>query len=134
MNRIPSIKTVMTPFPYSIDILSELEHARIYMAEHEIHHLPVINQGEIIGILDQHSFDDESISMVDEVEFEKPHVFDLNERLDNILELMSKDHVDTVLITRQEKLVGIFTITDACRKFSEYLRDEFGPHDGNTAA
>ena len=134
MNRIPLIKTVMTPFPYSIDLHSKLEYAKSYMAEHDIHHLPVIDQVEIVGILDQHSFDDNNKTMVDEIAFSKPHVFDLNERLDNILEIMSREHVDTILITRNEKLVGIFTITDACRKFSEYLREEFGPTDGNTAA
>ncbi len=134
MNRIPLIKTVMTPFPYSIDINSDLEKAKKYMTEHDIHHLPVINKDEIVGILDRHSFDGQKISSVSEINFETPHVFDLNERLDNILELMSNDHIDTVLITRNDKLVGIFTISDACRKFSEYLREEFGPSDGNTAA
>jgi predicted transcriptional regulator len=104
------------------------------MIEHEIHHLPVVNQDEIVGILDQYSFTDQHISTLSEISFEKPHVFDLNERLDNVVDLMSKDHVNTVLITKHNKLVGIFTITDACRKFAEYLREEFGPSDGNTAA
>jgi CBS domain-containing protein len=124
----------MTPFPYSVDIHSEIEQARSYMDEHEIHHLPVVNDGEIVGILDKQKFEDKNISMVNEIVFDKPHVFDLNERLDNILELMSSKHIDTILVTRHDKLVGIFTITDACRKFSEYLREEFGPSDGNSAA
>lgn len=47
---------------------------------------------------------------------------------------MADKRLDTVLITKNSKLVGIFTESDAYRHFSMYLREEFGPHGGDNAA
>lgn len=134
MNRIPLIKTVMTPFPYSVDTNADLEHARAYAREHQIHHLPVTSAGKLVGMLAGGQLQDNGAGTVGELELLKPPVYDLNDRLDNILETMAADHIDTVLVTRNDKLVGIFTVTDACREFAQYLREEFGPSGGNDAA
>ena len=133
-NRIPLIKSVMTPFPYSMDVNTVLSVAREYMIEHEIHHLPVTDGDKIAGILHKNDLIGDLNQVIGKIGIKEPYVFDLNERLDNIIMLMADKHIHTVLITRQEKLVGIFTITDACRQYADYLREEFGPHDGNDAA
>ena len=124
----------MTPFPYSVENNTQVIIAREYMICHGIHHLPVTDGNKIVGILDQVAIDNTNRKSVSDVELAKPHVFDLNERLDNILKIMADMHINTVLVTRNDKLVGIFTVTDACRHFADYLREEFGPHDGNDAA
>ena len=133
-NRIPLIKSVMTPFPYSVDVKTTLKVARDYMNEHDIHHLPVIDKDKIAGILDEKDLEDDKSLAVGDVDFNRPHVVDLNDRLDKVLIIMADKHIDTVLITRNEKLVGIYTVTDACRQYADYLREEFGPHDGTDAA
>jgi len=134
MNRIPLIKSIMTPFPYSVELNTQVVGAREYMTGHKIHHLPVTDGNKIVGILDQVAIDKTNGKLVSDVELAKPHVFDLNERLDNVLKIMADMHINIVLVTRNEKLVGIFSVTDACRYFANYLREEFGPHDGNDAA
>ena len=40
----------------------------------------------------------------------------------------------TNVLTRRGKLAGIFTVTDACKHFAEYLRDRVRPAGGNDAA
>ena len=42
--------------------------------------------------------------------------------LDDVLDYMSNHRIGSALVTRHGKLVGIFTATDACREFAEYLR------------
>ena len=69
-----------------------------------------------------------------DIRFEQPLVYDLNTRLDEILRKMADGHVHTVLVTRHGKLAGIFTVTDACRHFAGFLRDEFGQPGGDEAA
>lgn len=133
-NRIPLIKTVMTPFPYSVDINADRVHAREYIREYEIHHLPVTSAGDIVGIITADQLEQLAVDTVGDLDLIKAPVFDLNERLDNILEIMATGHIDTVLVTRNEKLVGIFTVTDACREFANFLREEFGPTGGDDAA
>lgn len=133
-NRIPLIKSVMTPFPYSVDVSTALSVARDYMLEHGIHHLPVIDGDKIAGMLNENDFaGDESHSVAQRI-LQTPCIIDLNERLDKILLLMADKHINTVLVTRHDKLVGIYTFSDACRQYADYLREEFGPHDGNDAA
>jgi acetoin utilization protein AcuB len=133
-NKIPLIKSVMTPFPYSVESNTLLSDAREYMVKHGIHHLPVTDGDRIAGLLNQNDVMGNGRQTVGDAGIETPQVVDLNERLDNILMIMADRHIDTVLVTKNNKLVGIFTYTDACRQFAGYLRREFGPHNGNTAA
>ena len=40
----------------------------------------------------------------------------------------------SALVLKADKLVGIFTSTDACRRFAEFLRREAPSPDGESAA
>ena len=51
MKRIPAIKTVMTPFPYSIEPKAPVKEAQDIMVDHGIHHLPVTEEGELAGMI-----------------------------------------------------------------------------------
>src|SRR3989304_9026178 len=51
MRQVPSIKSVMTPFPYSIDIEAPINEARAFMQKQNIRHLPVIAGGKLAGIV-----------------------------------------------------------------------------------
>ena len=144
MRHIPAIKSVMTPFPYSVDIDASLFDARQFMAEHDIRHLPVTDDERLVGVISERDiraylgmdFDSskEVQTKVCNVKLEGPYIVDLNERLDIVLRKLSKEHIDAVLVTRHGKLAGVFTMTDACRHFARYLRDQFGPAGGNDAA
>ena len=48
---LPQLKTAMTPFPYSIDIEADLGAAQAVLSEHDFHHLPVTEAGELVGML-----------------------------------------------------------------------------------
>jgi len=134
MKKLPLIKSVMTPFPYSVDIDTLLGDAHAYMLKHDIHHLPVINENRLAGLLNEQDVIDRPDRRPKDIGLREPCVFDLNARLDMVLRQMADKRIDTVLVTRNNKLVGIFTITDACRVFADYLRDEFAPSGGDEAA
>ena len=144
MKHIPAIKAVMTPFPYSVDINTPLSEARKFMREHGIRHLPVTAEQEIAGVLSDRDiklylgpdfdYPSEKDAIVKEVYMDKPYVVDLNERLDKVLRTMAEHHIGSVLVTRHGKLAGVFTSTDACRSYAEYLRNHFNPPGGHEAA
>lgn len=144
MKRIPSIKTVMTPFPYSIKPDETARQALEVMANHGIHHLPVMEGDGLIGmvsnhdiglILDSHpkGLDEEKLSVRD-VMTEETFTVDLSERLDSVLHRMAEHHLRSVVVTRKGKLVGIFTQVDACSAFAEFLREQVRRSGGGTAA
>ena len=51
MDHIPAVASVMTPFPYSIDVVDSLRRARELMVEHGIRHLPVLHDKTLVGVL-----------------------------------------------------------------------------------
>jgi len=144
MKKIPSIKTMMTPFPYSIEPQASVDEAQKLMADHGIHHLPVTNNGELTGMI---SRDDINLILnkkssiastkklkVRDIMLEETYTVDLSERLDSVLHRMAEHHLRSVVVTRKGKLVGIFTQIDACAAFAEFLREQLRRSGGGTAA
>ena len=62
------------------------------------------------------------------------YIVDLDTRLDEVLAHMAEHHLGSAIITREGKLVGVFTTTDACRHFAEHLREQFRRSGGGDAA
>lgn len=144
MKRIPSIKTLMTPFPYSIGPKATVQKAKELMADHGIHHLPVTEDGAFIGMISRNDIElmiDKKADgsggkdlKVREVMLEETYTVDLSERLDSVLHRMAEHHLQSVVVTRKGKLVGIFTQLDACAAFAEFLREQLRRSGGDTAA
>ena len=144
MKRLPAIKSVMTPFPYSVDIDAPISEAQRFMRERRIRHLPVTEKQELVGVLSERDiklylgpeldYPKSKETKVRDVYMDRPYIVDLNERLDIVLQNMAERHIGSVLVTRNGKLAGVFTVTDACRKFAEFLRDPVRPPSGDEAA
>jgi CBS domain-containing protein len=143
LKKIPAVKEVMTPFPYSIEGRETLDRAREMMAEHKIHHLPVIDQGILLGVisnrdllrtLDQSEQNGEDPPRVADVPREDAYVVDLSAPLDRVLFRMAEERLGAALVVKDDRLAGIFTLSDACRYFAEYLRQQFPSSGGDEAA
>lgn len=138
MKHIPQIKSVMTPFPYSVDATRPLREAETLLEQHDIHHLPVVNGRQVCGVVTTHLIElaGEAISrlQVGDVCKAPPYVVDLKEPLDNVVLHMAQHHLELALVMRNGALVGVFTATDACRYLGELLREQFHPPNGGEAA
>ena len=134
----------MTPFPYSIEPKASAQAAQELMSEHGIHHLPVTEEGALIGmisrddinlLLDKELMKGKSKSLkVRDAMVEDNYTVDMSERLDSVLHRMAEHHLRSVVVTRKGKLVGIFTQIDACAAFAEFLREQLRRSGGGTAA
>lgn len=142
LKEIPRVKMVMTPFPYSVEQKDSLRKAEKMMADHKIHHLPVMEDGNPLGIinhrdlrraLSQDSPEGET-GTVGDVPREGAYVVDLSEPLDQILAAMAKERLGAALVVKDGRLAGIFTLSDACQCFAENLRQQFPPSGGDEAA
>ena len=131
MKTTPKIKTAMTPFPHSVDIKAPITDAQAFMEEHKIHHLPVTEEGTLIGVVTARdiallmgpAFDypDPSKLTVTDAMVTESYVVDLETPLTSVAEAMADRHLGSALVTRHGKLAGIFTVTDACRVLAEHL-------------
>jgi len=124
----------MTPFPYSVDINASVDEALRFMREHKIRHLPVTDNGELSGVVS-----DRDIKLMLGPDFAYPeasdlkvrtamaadsYIVDLSTPLDDVLSHMAEHRLGSAVVTRNGKLVGVFTSTDACRVFAEQLRSD----------
>ena len=140
MKAMPRIGSVMTPFPYSLSPEDSLGTVRRLMAEHRIRHLPVMVGGRPAGVVTDQDMrradaagDSEGLKVGDLTRTEACEA-DISAPLDLVLLEMANRHLDSALVLKGGRLVGIFTATDACRRFAEFLRREAPSPDGESAA
>jgi len=141
---MPTVKVAMTPFPWSIDIDAPLSHARAMMAAHDIHHLPVTERGALVGVISGREValgaaiaaarDALSEPFVREVCVQHSYAVEDSEPLDGVLATMARERIASALVTRRGKLVGVFTITDACQLMADWLRSCFPESNGDEVA
>lgn len=132
---LPQLKTAMTPFPYSIDIEANLDDARAILAEHDFHHLPVTEAGNLVGMLNAGNLADAGATRLRDLCANEPYIVDINERLAEVLNTMARLRVDAAIVVKHGKLAGVFTAADACRVFAALLDVlEPPPGDGDEAA
>lgn len=144
MKRIPAIKSVMTAFPYSVDEGATVDAALAFMREHQIRHLPVTAEGHLAGMISDRdiklmlgpdfAYPKGAELKVSEAMVRDAYVVDLDTRLDEVLQHMADEQLGSAIVTRKGKLAGVFTVTDACRAFAEYLREQLRRSGGDTAA
>jgi CBS domain-containing protein len=137
MKREPTLKTAMTPFPYSVGLDASFDEASELMGHHNMRHLPVTENHEVVGVITDRDMISaiyvyskagkaDSLNVRD-LYIADPYVVSIDEPLDNVLLTMAERHIGSAIVTKAGKLVGMFTAVDACRSFGEYLQEHF-PH------
>lgn len=139
MKKPPNLTQAMTPFPYSVDISASYEEASELMGRHDVRHLPVTDNHEVVGVLTDrdmtsamqlHTRTGGSGELgVRDLYIADPYIVSVDEPLDNVLLTMAERHIGSAIVTKGGKLVGMFTSVDACRSFGQYLREHY-PHSG----
>ena len=112
------------------------------MEEHEIRHVPVQRDGQVVGIIterDLHHLVNPSLPAVDkqrirarDVLVSEPYVVEVGAPLDEVVAEMAERHIGSAIVVKNRKLAGILSVTDVCRVLAEILRHRF-PHPGDAA-
>jgi CBS domain-containing protein len=135
MKHEPFVKSVMSPFPYSVAPDAPILEARKLMLEHHVRHLPVTRDHELKGIITDRDiklllgpemdYPNPRELTVEDGFISNPYVVDINTPLSDVVLEMAKRHVGAALVTGHGRLAGIFTTTDACRVLGEWLQERF---------
>ena len=133
MREIPPIRAVMTPFPYSVQASDLLGRAREMMAEHDIRHLPVMDGPRLVSVVSERDLRRKG-DRIQDVCSDEAYIVECSELLDVVLMQMAERHIGSVLVVKEGRLAGIFTVTDACRHYGQFLRTLFPRTDGEDAA
>lgn len=142
MRSEPLVKSVMSPFPYSIALNAPLLEARKLMLEHRVRHLPVTKDHELKGIITDRDiklllgpemdYPNPRELTVEDAFVANPYVVDINQPLSDVVLDMAERHIGAAIVTGHGRLAGIFTVSDACRVLGEWLRERF-PRDHDVA-
>jgi acetoin utilization protein AcuB len=142
--KIPYAGSVMTPFPYFVDTDEEVAEVKRLMADHNISHIPVQQDGRVVGIVsdrDLFHLRDRSLPNIDkarirarEIMADDPYIVAFETPLNEIALEMAKRHIGSAIVLHHKKLAGILSASDMCRILAEILEAEFSPDSGDDAA
>lgn len=141
LHHMPTIKVAMTPFPFFVEIEDSIATARTMMREHEIHHLPVTEDGALVGVLSERdvrllevSRRGGDLGSVREACMRDVYVVDVDTPLDEVLKHLAESHVGSALVVKNGKLAGILTNSDVCRVLADLLEQRFPPPEDDSVA
>jgi acetoin utilization protein AcuB len=132
MKAMPKIEKVMTAMPHSVRNDLPLKAAYEMMREHQIRHLPVQHGGKLVGILTDRdvklasSFAGASEMKVEDVMTPEPYTVAPETPMNDVVRSMAERKIGCALIVQtNQKLVGIFTATDALTYFGDVLDQNY---------
>jgi acetoin utilization protein AcuB len=125
---MPPVSRYMTRQPWTIESRNSLAAAHAVMREHSVRHLPVVDDGKLVGIVS-----DRDLRLLEAVgglgharvrDAMSEPVFSVTAEstIDDIARAMSEHkYGSAVVVTTNGTVAGIFTMVDACRALAEIL-------------
>ena len=133
MRHIPQMVAVMTPFPHHVEANAPLATALAMMDEHDIRHLPVFENGDVVGVISErdlerahipgHPLRAETDLVVGDLCRRRPLFVDVGDPLDRVLLAMADKRLGSVLVLKE----GELAVTEpAVRDIVRYYTREAG--------
>jgi acetoin utilization protein AcuB len=115
---------------HSVTSRHTLAEAHQAMRERGVRHLPVIDDGKLVGVVSQRDLYlletlkgvDAARELVEEAMTSEPFVVGPDAPLDEVAEQMAQRRHGSALVLEGDTLVGIFTTTDALKALVAVLR------------
>ena len=122
------IETFMTPAPHTIRADSTLPQARHVMRTHHVLHLPVMDGGDLVGVLSERDIlwmeslrpDDVSLRVADAMT-PFPYFVAPDVAVDKVAREMSSATFGSAIVMDNGQPVGVFMAQDALRLLGELL-------------
>ena len=126
---IPAVSKYMSTSPFSIGRDQTLQRAHEMLREHDIRHLPVLEGGQLVGMVTMRDLNlVETLRDVDpkEVTVEdamSTSVYSVNPDtpMDEVAATMAEHKYGSAVVMQNTKVVGILTTVDICRALAELL-------------
>lgn len=125
-----TVQDYMTRAPLSIRPGETLEEAHRLMRKHRIRHLPVVDRGKLVGIVSQRdlmlieTLPDVSPGEVpvEDAMIREVFVVAPGAPLSEVARQMARRKLGAAVVATNGRVVGVFTVTDACRALAELGR------------
>jgi acetoin utilization protein AcuB len=123
------IRELMTPDPCCVQRDEPLRNAHRLMRVRKVRHLPVLNGGQLVGLVSERDlFLLETVRSVDpekepveEAMTERPYAVAPDSSVREVLEEMLKKRYGSAVVVERGQVIGIFTRADALRALHDVL-------------
>jgi len=128
---MPTVHRYMTSNPFTVHPRDPMAKAHALMRKHDIRHLPVVDDGLLVGIVTDRDLRLERTETPDPNTVLVAHVMTKcvlgvtpEMPLDQAIELMSRARCGSLIVVGKTGVVGILTATDALWALTDLLRRE----------
>ena len=126
---MPAIEKYMTTSPHAIGRDQPLTLAHAMLKKHRIRHLPVLDGGELVGLLSERDLQlietfegvDPKRVTIEEAMSTSVYAVTPETKLDEVLRAMAEQKYGCTVVIQNGRVVGVFTTVDVCRAFAESL-------------
>jgi acetoin utilization protein AcuB len=130
----PTISRYMTRDPWTIGPEERIATAYEVMASHTVRHLPVVERGEVVGIVSQRDLFfleglrriDPEVGKVEAAMTPEPYAVPPEAPVDEVARRMAESRFGAALVVKEGKLLGIFTTMDALRALTDVIGSQQG--------
>jgi acetoin utilization protein AcuB len=137
MSDVIPVRDYMTPMPETIDEHTSLSDAKDRMHALGVHHLPVLHEGKLTGVLSQRdillaeSLTDASSAKIPVQKVMSAIVFSCgpNAHVEAVAREMAAHHYGSAVVVDPDhptQIVGVFTTTDALRALADIIDKHTG--------
>ena len=128
-HQYPTVRQYMTPAPYTVSRDQSVTVAHRLMREHGIGHLPVLDGGDVVGILSERdillceSFPGVNPTdlRVEEAMVPGPFVVTPAAPLSDVVATLLDRGIGSAIVMEGDKVAGMFTTVDALRALADLL-------------
>jgi acetoin utilization protein AcuB len=141
--KIPHVGSVMTPFPHFVNSDDQVSAIERLMAEHNIRHIPVQEDGRVVGIVSERDLahlvnrlvpeTDKGRVRARDIMLDDPYTTGFDTPLNKVALEMAERKIGSAIVLHHEKLAGILSATDICRILADILEAEFSIPSDDTA-
>ena len=117
------IRDFMSPQPWLVQADDSLTLAREMLDAKRAHHLPVIDGGKIVGMVNARDLEAAGERRGTVSDLMRPvRCVSGDAHISDVLDTMTKEASDAVVVVGADRIEGIFTTSDALRVLSRLLR------------
>ncbi|WP_050433563.1 CBS domain-containing protein [Chondromyces crocatus] len=125
----------MTRSPITVERSATMAHAFKIMVEHGFRHLPVVDGDRLVGLVSERELRvvenmkgiDSAFVTVGDFILEPPYAVGPETPVHDVALTMSQRKVGSAIVVDGDKVVGLFTTTDALRVLAELLAPSSNP-------
>lgn len=137
MNLLDSVQTIMTVNPITVSPEDPLAKVKTIFSKKSIHHIPVIDSGELVGMVSKSDYlffkrgfnHSNVVQKMEEIRLHNYKVKDImtkglaklapTDKINVALEIFKENIFHAIPIVEDKKLQGILTTYDVIRKLAE---------------